>query len=167
MTQQEIDGTLVLYDHLSEAGRRGSDFAEASRLVDQAQTPSVFADYWAEVDERLWEFIKRKQDHDPIPDALSLHFPHLALYGGADEVVPVADSIRLFSTAACHPGRDRRATLTIAVFPGADHRIQAGIGSRLAPGYLNTLTQWINCHQHMRTSPDQALIEDQTESVVG
>lgn len=142
-SQQDIDATLALYDRLIEKGRAGGDFAAVGRLVDRAQTPSVFADYWADVDERLWEFLKRKQDHDPIPDARSLRCPHLALFGGVDELVPVADSIRRFGAAACHPDRDRRATLTIKVFPGADHRIQVGIGSRLVPGYLNTLTHWI------------------------
>jgi hypothetical protein len=29
------------------------------------------------------------------------------------------------------------------VFPGASHRIQTDAGTRLATGYLNTLTQWI------------------------
>jgi uncharacterized protein len=95
------------------------------------------------MDERLWTFVRRKQDHDPIPDALRLHRPHLAVFGGADQLVPVADSIRLFSDAACHPDRHGRATLTVSVFPGAGHRIQADASTRLAPGYLHTLAQWI------------------------
>ena len=55
------------------------------------------------MDERLWEFLKRTQDHDPVPDALRLRCPHLAVFGGADELVSVADSARRFSAAACHP----------------------------------------------------------------
>jgi hypothetical protein len=31
----------------------------------------------------------------------------------------------------------------VAVFPGATHRIQADAGTRLAPGYLPTLTRRI------------------------
>jgi hypothetical protein len=54
-----------------------------------------------------------------------------------------ADSVHRFSEAACHPGRDHRATLTAQVYPGADHRVQAGGGTGLAPGYLSMLTQWI------------------------
>jgi uncharacterized protein len=141
--QQDIDGALALYDRLAEAGRNGSGFAEAARLIESAGSPSAFTGYWADMDERLWEFVKRKQDHDPIPDALRLRCPHLAAFGGADQLVPVTDSIRLFSDAACHPDRHHRATLTVAVFPGASHRIQENAGTRLAPGYLRTLTQWI------------------------
>lgn len=141
--QQDIDGALAVYDRLVEAGRHGRSFAEAARLIASAGNPSAFADYWAGMDERLWTFVRRKQDHDPIPDALRLRCPHLAVFGGADQLVPVADSIRLFSDAACHPDRFDRATLTVSVFPGAGHRIQADAGRRLAPGYLHTLTRWI------------------------
>jgi fermentation-respiration switch protein FrsA (DUF1100 family) len=112
----------------------------------------VLTDYWGEVDERLWGFLKRKQDHDPVPDALRLRCPYLATFGGADELVPVAESIRLFSAAACHPGRHRGATLTVEVFPGADHRVQTNGGARLTPGYLATLTRWIK--DRASTDPD-------------
>ncbi|WP_406315059.1 alpha/beta hydrolase [Streptosporangium sp. NBC_01639] len=149
-TQQDIDSTLALYDRLIEAGRSDGDFAEATRLVDSAGRLSGFVDYWADMDERSWEFLKRKQDHDPIPDALRLRCPHLAIFGGADELVPVADSVHLFSAAACNPDRRRRATLAVEVFPGADHRIQTDGGTRLAPGYLTTLTRWIKA----RTGPN-------------
>ena len=142
-TQQAIGSALAVYDRLVEAGREDSSFAEAARLIDSAGNPPAFTGYWAGMDERLWTFVKRKQDHDPIPDALRLRCPHLAIFGGSDQLVPVADSIRLFSDAACHPQRHDRATLTVAVFPGASHRIQADAGTRLAPGYLHTLTQWI------------------------
>jgi hypothetical protein len=37
------------------------------------------------VDERYWEFFKRKQDHDPIPDVRRLRRPQLAIFGGADQ----------------------------------------------------------------------------------
>lgn len=77
---------------------------------------------------------------------LRLRCPHLALFGGDDRMVPVADSVHLFGAAACHPDRDDRATLTVEVFPRADHRIQVG-GTQLAPGYLDTLTRWIHAAQ--------------------
>jgi hypothetical protein len=87
--------------------------------------------------------LKRTQDHDPVPDALRLRCPHLAVFGGADELVSVADSARRFSAAACHPGRHHQAALTIEVFPGASHRIQVDASADPAPGYLGILAQWI------------------------
>jgi pimeloyl-ACP methyl ester carboxylesterase len=132
------------YDALIDAGRRDAGFAEATRLIDSAGFTPGLADYFADVDERVWEFLKRKQDHDPIPDALALRCPHLVLFGGADELVPVAESIRLFSTAACHPNRHTDVPLTVQVFPQANHRVHTDAGARLAPGYLGFLTRWIN-----------------------
>ncbi|MFJ2648359.1 alpha/beta hydrolase family protein [Streptomyces sp. NPDC087420] len=143
ITQQDIDSTLVLYDRLAEAGRRDAGFVEATQLVDSAGRPSGWGYYWAEMDERLWEFVKHKQDHDPVRDAVRLRCPHLAIFGGADPLVPVADSVRLFGATACHTDRHRRATLTVEVFPGADHRIQSHGGTHFAPGYLSGLTRWI------------------------
>ncbi|HEX3791968.1 MAG TPA: alpha/beta fold hydrolase [Pseudonocardiaceae bacterium] len=146
-TQQDIDSSLALYDRLIEAGRRDADFAEATRIVGSAAAPSAFTEYyWADVDERLWEFLKRKQDHDPVPDALRLRCPHLAIFGAADQLVPVVDSVHLFTAAACHPSRPLSATLTVRVFPGADHRIQTSGTIQLAPGYLQLLTRWIDRH---------------------
>ena len=69
--------------------------------------------------------------------------PHLAVFGGADELVSVADSTRRFSAAACHPGRHHQAALTIEVFPGASHRIQVDASAGLAPGYLGIVVRWI------------------------
>ena len=142
--EQDPDRMLALFDRLIEAGRRDDDYAEAARIVSSARPSQAFLDYWSDMDQRLWEFLKRSQDHDPVPDALRLRCPHLAVFGGADELVSVADSTRLFSAAACHPGRDHRAALTVEVFPGASHRIQVGAGADMAPGYLATLAQWIN-----------------------
>ncbi|GAB2473891.1 hypothetical protein [Streptosporangium sandarakinum] len=62
------------------------------------------------MDERLWEFLRRKQDHDPIPDAARLRCPHLAIFGGADELVP---SPRASACSAL-----RRAARTVT--PGRD-----------------------------------------------
>ncbi|QKV80391.1 S9 family peptidase [Amycolatopsis sp. Hca4] len=147
VTSDDADVTLAAFDRLVEAGRRGADFTEATRLVRSFPVPAaaedLFKEYWSEVDASLWEFTKRKQDHDPIPDMLRLRCPYLATFGGADELVPVADSISMFAAAACHSDRDPRATLTVEVFPHADHRVQVNGGAALASGYVETLARWI------------------------
>lgn len=64
-----------------------------------------------------------------------------AVFGGADELVSVAESTCPFSAAACHPCRDHRAALTIEVFPVAAHlelaaerTLQVGACVRRGPG---------------------------------
>lgn len=105
------------------------------------------------MNERVWEFLKHKQDHDPILGALQLCCPHLAIFSGEDERVPVPGSIHLFSTTACNPHRHRWAALTIKVFPSASHRMQTDAGTRLAPNYPDTLTRWIKARTAINPDP--------------
>lgn len=74
---------------------------------------------------------------------LRLRCQHLALFGTADQLVPVTDSVALFTEAACRPGRPDRCSLTVGVFPGADHRVRMAGSICFASGYFTTLTQWI------------------------
>ncbi|MEU4742109.1 alpha/beta hydrolase [Actinosynnema sp. NPDC023658] len=144
MDDDGVAASLAAYDRVVEAGRRDADLAEATRRFEAAPIPPGFVEFWSDVDDREWRFIKRKLDHDPIPDALRLRCPQLVIFGGADQLVPAAESVELFTAAATHPDRDRRATLTVEVFPGANHRVL--VDGVLAPGYLDALTRWITAH---------------------
>lgn len=135
---------LALYDRLVEAGRSGADFATARRLVEAAGAPPELDPFWAGMDERLWTFVRRKQDHDPAADLHRLRCPHLAVFGGDDPLVPVADSLRVLGAAACRADRPRRAALTVEVVPGADHRVRMPGSASMAPGCLDTVTRWIH-----------------------
>ncbi|GAA2332040.1 alpha/beta hydrolase [Streptomyces kunmingensis] len=143
-TDTDTDSTLALYDRLVEAGRRDADFATAVRLVDAAGRPPGLAYFWAGMDEPLWTFLKRKQDHDPAPDLLGLRCPHLAFFGSEDRLVPVADSLLALGATVCRAGRSSRASLTVEVVPGADHRMRLPHTTQPAPGYLDKLTRWID-----------------------
>jgi pimeloyl-ACP methyl ester carboxylesterase len=114
----------------------------ASSGTARASAPPALAALWTDVDERLWEFMKGKQNHDAIPDIVGLCCPLLAMFGGADRVVPVANSVRGFTDAVGQPDRSPAATLTIEVFPAGNHRVQLPDGS-FAAGYLTTLVRWI------------------------
>ncbi|WP_158520021.1 alpha/beta hydrolase family protein [Streptomyces ambofaciens] len=146
LDRSDIAHTLDLYDRLIEAGRHDADFATAMRLVDAAGRPPGLASHWADLDERLWEFLKRKQDHDPTEDLLTLRCPHLAFFGGADQLVPVADSLRVLGACVCHGARAHSATLTVEVLPGADHRLRLPNAAEPPPTYFGTLTHWLHRH---------------------
>ncbi|MEU6389670.1 alpha/beta hydrolase [Streptomyces sp. NPDC046939] len=138
------DATLALYDRLVQAGRDGADFATAARLVEDAGRPPGLGPFWDGVDGRVWAFLARKQDHDPAADLRGLRCPHLAFFGGGDRLVSVADSLRVLGATACDPGRPERATLTVEVVPGADHRLRVPGSVCMAPGCLDRLTRWIH-----------------------
>ncbi|WP_157621641.1 alpha/beta hydrolase family protein [Saccharothrix sp. NRRL B-16348] len=143
VSDEGVEAALAAYDRVVEAGRRDADLAEANRWFEAAPSPPEFVENWAEVDERLWGSMKRKFDHDPIPHALRLRCPQLAIFGGADELVPVADSVALFTAAAAHPDRGRR-------WPSSCSRRRPPRPRRRRrpprPGYLDALTRWITAH---------------------
>ena len=70
------------------------------------------------------------------PSNERIRVPVLALFGADDPMVPVEASVTVYREAV------QPKLLTVAVFPGADHRIQTGNPRRLADGYLETLTSF-------------------------
>jgi hypothetical protein len=133
-----VSAALALYDRLVTELRRGATFAEVEALLSQ----SSVAKYFGELDEDAWRSARPKLDHDPVPDLVAVPCPHLAMFGAADELVPVPPSVDTFAAAAARRRPLDTAALTIAVFPAADHRLRTG-DADFAPGYLPTLSDWI------------------------
>lgn len=129
------DACLELYDRVVAAALRRAPFAEADLLVRGDPAGEPFARFGVPLDEPTWRIMVRYADHDPAPDVDRLRCPHLALFGAADPIVPVAASVAAF--AASPAARD----LTVRVFAGGDHRVR--VGDAFAPGYLPALTGWV------------------------
>lgn len=142
-TDAEIAAGLAAYDRLMADGRRDAEFAAAVTALRRDPAYPLIEPYCGDLDAPTWTFLKRKQDHDPMADLIRLRCPHLALFGGADPLVPVARSAAAFTAAAGHADRAANATATVAVFPGADHRLRIDGATRFAPGYLDTVSGWI------------------------
>ena len=78
-------------------------------------------------------------DHDPRPAMERLRVPMLAIFGSADRIVPVADSLTVMrASRAGRPG-----ALTELVIEGGDHRSQLGDPPMLPDGYHRALADWI------------------------
>ncbi len=138
--EPDVEACLAIHDRVMLAGRRGTTFAELSSWLDLEPAWQLVSRYGPPLDAPTWEFVTLVMGHDPALDRERLACPHLAIFGGADPVVPVAASVAAFTTAA---GRSDRSDLTIEVFAGADHRIRVADGTRFADRYLATLTRWI------------------------
>ncbi len=80
--------------------------------------------------------------HEPVPVLEALKIPVLAIFGDADTIVPVKESVARFKQAFQTSGNPG---LTIKVFAGADHgiRVRTESGSReFASGYWEATLTW-------------------------
>jgi hypothetical protein len=90
-----VSAALALYDRLVTELRRGTTFAEVQPLLSQ----SSVAKYFGELDEDAWRSARPKLDQDPVPDLVAVPCPLLAMFGAADELVPVPPSVAAFAAA--------------------------------------------------------------------
>lgn len=84
--------------------------------------------YWTEV-----------MDLDPLPTLLSLNIPILVGHGEQDRNVPV-ESSRFLAEQFTQAGK---TNLTLKVYPGADHRLQAN-GTSYRPAFFRELARMIS-----------------------
>ncbi|MBB5953508.1 hypothetical protein FHS29_000078 [Saccharothrix tamanrassetensis] len=111
--------------------------ADQERFRDRPWYPQVSLVY--DVEERLG-FFARSMDVDPAGQLPHLACPVLALFGGADDIIPVPDSVVAFAPHATG----------LAVFPGADHSLFTADPApdvprveQLAPGFLPMLRAFL------------------------
>lgn len=119
-----------------------------------ASTARVAAQPWAEIvfrpetpDDLTWWRGNHALDPDPLFAALRI--PLLALYGGADPIVPPLDNAPRLRALLAEQGADA----TILTFPGADHGLELPMGRdatgawrfpRKAPGALRALDEFLS-----------------------
>src|SRR5437016_14605668 len=91
-------------------------FPQIRAQLEQKQLPDVYRRLDLMLfpdDEELWSFFLRIFDFEPRSRLKRVQVPLLALFGGDDPIVPVAESVRAYREAV------RPELLTVAVFPGA------------------------------------------------
>ena len=144
---------LQLYDELIRAAAADRNYSHIDQLLRSSRGRDSVERYVGSFDEPAWMFWKRKHDHDPIPDHGALRCPHLAIFGSADPLVPVCDSISEFTRSGCDPTRTSSATVTLHVVPGADHRILHH--GRTAPDdrHIDNVSDWITAATHAHHLP--------------
>lgn len=80
--------------------------------------------------------------YEPAPALAALEVPVLAVYGDADPIVPVGESLDRLAEIF----RGREHLLDIIVYPGADHGIRipdGDAGAAFAPGYPDEVLDWL------------------------
>jgi uncharacterized protein len=141
VSEEDIQEALQFFRRFHEAARQGVPYEQVASLLNEVRDTPGF-DYFGEVSPELWHFfvINVQRPYDPIPPLSKITCPILALYGELDPLIPVQESARVFRSVDA-PAEDR--PVTVQIFPGANHRIKVGEPRVFAPGYLETMTDWI------------------------
>jgi pimeloyl-ACP methyl ester carboxylesterase len=124
------------YDRVLALLRSGVSFAEGRDQLERHPGWERFS--FLVADEATWRFSKAIIDYDPRPALTRIAVPILAIFGGADTMTPPEASAEAFRASA------RSDLLTVRVFAGAGHRLQAGDPPRLVDGYLEEIVTFLD-----------------------
>jgi uncharacterized protein len=136
----EVDEVGRYYDHLLSMMRSGVPFDDVRDRIAAEGFPSAFETLGLPAlpeNEAEWKLFAALIDYDPRPALERIGVPVLALFGAEDPITPVEASVAVFREAV------RPELLTVAVFPGANHRVETGDPSAMADGYLETLAGFV------------------------
>lgn len=97
---------------------------------------------WGGPSPEAWEIAKSQiravMDINPADYLTKVHCPVLAIFGEADTSVPVDKSVALYKQ---YLGEAGNKTVTIEVFPKANHTIH--VGKEFAPDYFELMINWL------------------------
>ena len=127
------------YDAIADLLRRGASLGDARDRMDALGLTGDELDPLERLagDATSWAAARRILDHDPRPGLRAAQLPLLAVFGAADDIVPVSASVAAFLDCV------DPALLTVAVLAGGDHRLQRGDPPMLVEGYVETLLRFI------------------------
>jgi pimeloyl-ACP methyl ester carboxylesterase len=145
--------TRFMYDRLRAGDPAAAILRDLDSHPEVAWLPLVRAEH--DSVEGL-DFVRRILDYDPLPALHALRCPLLAIFGDADALVPIGDSVQLIEqalTVSKHPDAQ------IVVFPDCDHGIrpiasgQPTRSAHRAAGFIELITAWLTRRLGERTAP--------------
>jgi len=137
-----IEAALAFLDRVQGAASAGQDGDTIYReLVVPVQQEPWHRELYGGATAEDWAFLWRlvEEDYRPTEALGRVDCPFLAIYGGADLLVPAWRGAEESGEALASGGS---ADATVVVFPGANHRIKELDGDRFVPGYLALLGDW-------------------------
>lgn len=140
-TEEEIERALRFLAALHQEAAHGTGFGVVDEAIVTDARDQPWYGYLTIDDATDWRFMCRvmSEDYDPVVTMSQIRCPYLAVYGGLDLLVPAWESARA-SGDALHSAENLDAA--VVVFPGGDHRLQDPETGKLAPEYLDLITDW-------------------------
>jgi uncharacterized protein len=92
------------------------------------------------------QWFKQEAVYDPLPALRAVRVPALFLFGGKDQLIPVAESVAVIQRVLAE---DSHHDFTIREFPNDDHGMQLNTGEangEIDPEYLKTMREWLATH---------------------
>ena len=147
----DIAEALALYRHAIAYARTGDGWESLAQEIaaDSKQRWTMFdantpRDFW------FFDQIRLTFSHNPIPVLSQVKAPLLMIFGGEDEdAPPLEGALPHLLDAMRSDGKNAE----LEIFPAAGHdlRVEAGQGRawdfpRFAPGYLDSLAEWVKLH---------------------
>ena len=139
---RNVADALEYLDAVHQAALDGHAYERVeSDLLEDARRQSWFR-YHAIGSEADWELARLLvgDPYQPLDSLRRIGCPFLAIFGGADVLVPAWRCAEETGRALADAGNP---DATVVVLPGADHRLQLPSTERLVPGYLDLLADWV------------------------
>jgi uncharacterized protein len=140
LSGSELDQGMEPFDELVSSMRKGLSYETMRPRLERGDGSSVYERLDLTLfpdDDEMWGFMQAILDYDPREALEQITVPVLALFGREDTIVPVDESVAVFRGAVASD------LLTVAVFPGGDHRVHSGNPPELVDGYLETLSRFV------------------------
>ncbi len=139
---EAIEAALAFLDRVQGAASAGQDGETINReLVLPVEQEPWYQELYGGSTAEDWAFLWRlvEEDYRPTEVLSRVDCPFLAIYGGADLLVPAWRGAEESGRALVAGGA---ADATVVVFPTANHRIKEQGADRFVPGYLTLLGDW-------------------------
>ncbi len=140
LPEEQMEQALTFARYLIDELADPSDNYENVRKAIQAKQAEAWHPIYADLNREEWEYTKRIARYDPRPILERVTCPVLAIFGGKDPLTLVPASMKAFEASFRKTGNRKSS---VVLYPEADHRIQVGSPPALAPGYLESMTQWV------------------------
>jgi pimeloyl-ACP methyl ester carboxylesterase len=147
----EVSEALDLYRNVIAYARTGKGWDSLANEI-SADSEKKWALFQRDTPKDYWFFdqIRLTFDHDPIPVLQQVRSPVLVIYGAKDDDgPPLQNSVGRLLHALDATGKSSE----LEIFPRAGHDLRVVLEKgqewdfpRFAPGYLDSLTSWVELH---------------------